>query len=171
VDGVGDNVDRALRTLRTLRHSLALSISRLVGRAFPSRKSSENAIRLRACGVLDDNLSVGARHIVLSVLFFREPSDPDTWVAQALERDVAAHGKSIEQAKLAFERTIAGYLRLAAKHHQEPLAMLKPAPEPFWLAWERATGKKTLELPSPDAAIPPAYVIQAITNESISAAH
>jgi hypothetical protein len=86
--------------------------------------------------LLTDNLDVSARHIVLSVLFFREPGDSDTWVAQALERDIAAHGKSIEQAKLAFERTVAGYLRLAAKHHQEPLATLKPAPEPFWSAWQ-----------------------------------
>jgi hypothetical protein len=113
-------------------------------------------------------LDVAARHIVLSVLFFRDSRDPEVWVAQALERDIAAHGKTVEQAKLAFERTVAGYLRIAAKNHQEPVASLKPAPEHFWSAWERATGKKTLELPHVDAAIPPAYVIQAITNESIS---
>ena len=118
---------------------------------------------------MTDNLDVSVRHIVLSVLFFREPDDPDTWVAQALERDIAAHGKSIEQAKLAFERAVGGYLRLAVKHHKEPLAMLKPAPEPFWSAWERATGKKTVELPPADATTPAAYVIQAITDESISA--
>ena len=118
---------------------------------------------------MTDNLDVSVRHIVLSVLFFREPDDPDTWVAQALEHDIAAHGKSVEQAKLAFERTVAGYLRLAVKHHQEPLATLKPAPELFWSAWGRATGKKTLELSPSDATTPAAYVIQAITNESISA--
>ena len=63
-------------------------------------------------------------HIVLSVLFFREPSG--IWVAQALEHNIAAQGGTVEEATVAFERTVEGYLRLDAKLGREPLSVLKP---------------------------------------------
>ncbi|MGB7217933.1 MAG: hypothetical protein WBD07_03905 [Vicinamibacterales bacterium] len=104
-------------------------------------------------------------HIVLSVLFFQEG---DTWVAQGLERDIAAHGRSIEEARIAFERTLSGYIQLAVKHHQEPLVSMRRAPDVFWAAFERVTNKRLTErLGFSDPAAPPAYVIQAITQELI----
>lgn len=116
---------------------------------------------------LDDNLGEMARHLYLSVLFFRDPNEPEAWIAQALEHDIAAHGRTIEQARVAFERTVQGYFQLAAKHHQEPLASLKAAPDTFWEAWKRVAHKDTERLRSTDPQAPPAYVVQAITTESI----
>src|SRR5262245_3769969 len=106
-------------------------------------------------------------HIVLSVLFFKEPSG--IWVAQALEHDIAAQGGDLDEAKIAFERTVTGYLRLDAKAKREPLSSLKPAPQPYWAVWERVKRK---ELQAPDAAdsssVPPAYIITAVTTESVN---
>jgi hypothetical protein len=102
------------------------------------------------------------------VLFFREQSG--AWVAQALERNIAAHGQNIEQAKVAFERTVDGYLKLDAKLQREPLSALAPASEQYWAAWERVANKELeTRLTSDEPAIPPAYMIKAITNESLSA--
>jgi hypothetical protein len=107
-------------------------------------------------------------HVVLSVLFFRDASG--IWVAQALERDIAAQGQTQEAAKIAMQRTVAGYLRMDAKLKREPLSSLGPAPQQYWAVWERVS-QKTLEPPviSGESTIPPAYVIKAITTESLSA--
>jgi hypothetical protein len=105
-----------------------------------------------------------ARQIYLSVLFFQE--SPGIWIAQGLERDIAAHGPSIEAAKVAFERTVVGYFRLDRMRHREPLSTLKPAPATFWNAWERVRRQKmeAEALPSIDA-----YMIPAVTSEFINA--
>ena len=56
---------------------------------------------------------MSASHLLLRVLFFRDSDDPGTWIAQALEHDIAAYGSDMEHAKIAFERTIRGYVTLA----------------------------------------------------------
>jgi hypothetical protein len=104
-------------------------------------------------------------HIFLAVLFFQERSS-GTWIAQGLERDICAQGPDLEMAKLAFERTLMGYLMLDVQHHRAPLASLKPAPRPFWDAWERVTQKQAAAIPLVDPSLPPAYTIQAITHET-----
>ena len=105
-----------------------------------------------------------AFHLVLSVLFFQER--PGVWVAQALERDIAAQGPSVEAARLAFERTIAGYLKLDTRLNRELLSGLEPAPTEYWEMWERVQ-RKELEEPlfADEPAVPPAYVIAAISTE------
>ena len=103
------------------------------------------------------------RHVVLSVLFFRDQS-AGAWVAQALERDIAAYGPSFEEAKVAFERTVAGYFQLDIKRHREPLATLKAAPQLFWEAWERVRSQvmQAEQVPTTDA-----YMIPAKTEERL----
>lgn len=107
------------------------------------------------------------KHIVLSVIIFRDQHDPETWIAQALEHDVVAHGRGIEQAKTAFERTVAGFIRMAEKRREEPFARMGPAPDAFWSAWQRITSKQMLES-RVDPNIPPAYMLQAITDEVLT---
>jgi hypothetical protein len=95
------------------------------------------------------------------VLFFQE--SPDVWVAQALEHDIAAHGQSVEAAKLAFQRTVKGYLLLDAKHGREPLSSLSKAPSEFWEAWERA---RSATMPAEEMpSVPPAYMIPVISQD------
>lgn len=46
----------------------------------------------------------------LRVLFIKGNGDTDNWVAQCLEYDIAAQGKTIREAKKMFELTMAGEL-------------------------------------------------------------
>ena len=117
---------------------------------------------------MDDNLAVVLRHFYLSVLIFQE--SPGAWVAQGLEHDIAAHGADVETAKVAFERTLAGYFTMSLKSRREPLASLPgPAPEQYWEAWRKVTERQTEKVPaSDDPSIPPAYIVQAVTNESVT---
>jgi hypothetical protein len=104
------------------------------------------------------------RHIVLSVLFFQEAQG--VWVAQALERDIAAYGPDLAQAKRAFERTVSGYLVVAEQQHLEPLASLKPAPTPFWEAWIRLVESTPLVERMPSI---PAFMMPAVSYDPIQA--
>jgi hypothetical protein len=54
------------------------------------------------------------------------------WVAQALEKDLAAQGTSIEDAKRAFERTFAGQVLLDQRLGRPPLEHLPEAPQRFF---------------------------------------
>jgi hypothetical protein len=105
------------------------------------------------------------RHVVLSVLFFQER--PGMWVAQALEHDISGSGPSIEKARIAFERTVFGYLKLDAQHKREPLSTVNRAPQGFWDIWENLRQAKmdAEEIRMADSSVPPAYMISAISNE------
>jgi hypothetical protein len=112
---------------------------------------------------------VSIHHILLSVLFFRDPDDPDTWIAQGLERDIVAHGADINLAKVAFERTVSGYIQMAARYQQTPLTSLKPAPDVFWDKWRSSlTGAhpRAERMPSIDA-----FMLSAVANDPIQAQH
>jgi len=102
-------------------------------------------------------------------LFFREPHNPDTWVAQALEHDIAAYGKDIQHAKLAFERTLSGYIAVAGRKHQQPLTSLAPAPDSFWEIWQAVTAQQSMTA-EPIPSIP-GHIVPAVANEPIPAAH
>lgn len=102
------------------------------------------------------------RHIMLSVLVSR---DGPHWVAQALERDFAAHGPTQGDAIKALGHVILGHLRLTKpKGNADPLADVPPAPEEFWEAWEAADLRREVEELIPgDNSIPPAYIAQAVS--------
>jgi hypothetical protein len=105
------------------------------------------------------------RHLYLGVLFFRDTAT-GMWNAQALEYDISANGPTVEHAKKAFERTIDAYLQQDARHQREPFSTLTRAPQVFWDVWERVTQKQTESLSVSGDEMPPAYVIQAITEET-----
>ena len=84
---------------------------------------------------------VGIKQVVLNVLFFREAAG-GPWVAQGLEKDIAAQGETIEAAKTAFERTVFGYLTVDRKLGREALSCLRPAPEAYWEAYKRVSVEK-----------------------------
>jgi hypothetical protein len=74
---------------------------------------------------------------IFRVVLFPDPFNADVWIAQAIERDIAAHGGDIEEAKRAFIHTVEGYAMLANRHDVEPFSTLKPAPQVFWDIWNR----------------------------------
>ena len=107
-----------------------------------------------------------AYHIVISVLLFKEG---DAWVAQGLEHDLAAQGPSIELVQRAFLSALAGQFKLDLQQKRAPLSHLQPAPMRYWRAWDQATAKTVMRAPAVTASedqltVPPAYVIQAITD-------
>jgi hypothetical protein len=107
-----------------------------------------------------------AKHIVLSVLFFKDPNDSGTWIAQALERDIAAFGPDIEQAKRAFERTVSGYLTADVRTTPEPLGCLQAAPIRFWEIWFRVASMTVEAERMPSI---PAFMMPVVTYDPIQA--
>lgn len=65
----------------------------------------------------------------IRVLFFKEN---DFWVAQCLEYDIAAQGKSIRAAREAFIEVLTGQISLDLHKHREPFAGKKEAPHWYW---------------------------------------
>lgn len=59
------------------------------------------------------------------------------WVAQCLEHDLAAQGRSIAAAKDALARTIAGQVIVDVEHNQEPLATFSAAPAEYWAKFKK----------------------------------
>ena len=93
----------------------------------------------------------------LYVLLFREGG---YWLAQGLQLDLAAQGRTVQEARLAFVQILAAQIRLGR------LDTVSAAPAEYWAMWGRAveaTHPAPLELP-PD--IPPAYVVQTIVGGS-----
>lgn len=107
--------------------------------------------------------------VFLRVLFFQDPHDSDTWIAQALEHDLVAFGRDIDQARHAFIRTLSGYITLAQRHHQKPFEILQPAPKLFWDIWTKETAERSLD-GEPIPTIP-GFMLQAVTHERLQATH
>ena len=95
----------------------------------------------------------------LSVLFI--PRD-GFWVAQSLEYDLAAQGRTVDEAKHAFEQTLIGQIMLDKRQGRPPLDHLPPASDRYWDAFRQVAAQflKTELLSVPD--ILPAFMVQAI---------
>lgn len=94
----------------------------------------------------------------------------DQWIAQGLEYDIAAQGPSAALALRSFVRLLHARIRLDLQRNREPLADLPPAPEHFVAAWERLQEHMTVSAPDAND-LPPAYVIQAITENPADLVH
>ena len=77
----------------------------------------------------------------LRVVIFEDV--PGTWVAQALEYDIAAHGPTTEGAVEALLRILEAQVRFDCRHNREPLACFCAAPHQYWNAFARATPLET----------------------------
>lgn len=74
-------------------------------------------------------------NITLSVVLFQEGH---SWVAQALEYDITAQGKTIPAAEEALKRTLVGQLVVDVKHGLQPFEGIEQAPEQYWKWFEEA---------------------------------
>ena len=94
----------------------------------------------------------------LNVLLMK---DSGVWTAQCPEHNIAAQGKTTNDAILELTRTIVGELALRAERGQEGLADVPRAPEAYW----RLSGESySLNIPNrplfrPDQEIPFAFMI------------
>lgn len=71
----------------------------------------------------------------VSVLLLREG---ENWVAQCLQYDIAAQGKSIPEVKNAFARTFCGQIMVDLHHGVDPLASFREAPAEYWERFKHA---------------------------------
>lgn len=81
-------------------------------------------------------------NLYLGVLLFYDPHS-EMWSAQAIDYDISASGPTIDDAKVAFERVVAGYLTLDQRNQREPFSTLRKAPQVFATAWKRIAEKHT----------------------------
>jgi hypothetical protein len=90
--------------------------------------------------------------IQISGLLLKEAS---AWVAQGLEYDIAAQGKTIRDAMRAFRRTVVGQMVLDIRNGREPLAAIPKAPDFYWqkyLEEAEPLARQPLNLPQGMAA-------------------
>jgi hypothetical protein len=100
---------------------------------------------------------------ILRVLMIRHEG---VWAAQCIDHDIVAQGKSLREAKAAFEQTIIGQILFDLKKGREPLASFPPAPSHLEELYEKA-GAVTLDDKGPllPEGTPDAYICNQITKE------
>jgi hypothetical protein len=100
--------------------------------------------------------------LMVRVLFIREG---ESFVAQCLEFDIAAQGKTITEVKRAFERTLIGQMMLDVRRGKRPFEDFGPAPRYYWEKYEQANpvgDREPLSLPK---EVPPAFIVGEILKE------
>jgi hypothetical protein len=89
----------------------------------------------------------------------------DFWVAQALEHDIAAQGRSEDGARQAFLKTLSAQAQLDIENGREPLQDIPPAPDWYFEAYQEARESDSfLKEPS----LPEAYIAQAVSDQHAS---
>jgi hypothetical protein len=104
--------------------------------------------------------------LMIRVLFLK---DGPVWVAQGLDYDVAAQGRTIAAAKQAFVETLVGRLRMDMERKFPPLYGLSQAPRNFWAIYE-TVAERCMHLnaeridsgSSRPHGLPPAFIIPVI---------
>lgn len=61
----------------------------------------------------------------------------DLWSIQCLDFDIAAQGRTIDEAKDRFEKTFLGQIELDIKEKREPFSGVEKAPQEFWEMFEK----------------------------------
>lgn len=106
------------------------------------------------------------RYSELRILCFKEETQDqmEWWVAQCLEYDIAAQGRTINDALYEFQRLVVGRVSMAAKRGvDDPFQGLKRAPEAYWQRFEKESARivgdtQTFRFPDddePPPAVPP----------------
>ncbi|MCP4650270.1 MAG: hypothetical protein GY853_09370 [PVC group bacterium] len=91
--------------------------------------------------------------------------DDDLWSAQCLNYDIAAQGRTKEEAQDTFEKTFLGQIILDIKENKDPLEGIGKAPQKFW---DMFRGAEQPEDPrrfcAPDWSLP-GFIINAQAND------
>lgn len=104
-----------------------------------------------------------AGELFLRVLFKR---GTQMWVAQCLEHDLAAQGPSLEEARVAFERTLAAQVQLDLSRGLTPLEGIPPAPQEYFRIFAEA--EFLVQPRQEQGSVPPAYQIAALREFRLS---
>jgi hypothetical protein len=98
----------------------------------------------------------------VNVLLLREDN---AWVAQCLDFDISAHGRSIHDAKSAFGRVFIGQILLDIQHGRKPLQDVPKAPARYRTLFNHAERLKDAYLLKVPRSVPPAFIINAVAGD------
>ena len=98
----------------------------------------------------------------VSVLLIQEG---DLWSMQCLDYDIAAQGKTIDEAKDRFEKTFLGQIALDIKENREPFMGVEKAPQEFWEMFAKAEPPKDPRRFCVPNWILPGFIISAQAND------
>ena len=98
-------------------------------------------------------------------LFIHEKR-PGVWIAQAVNYDLNAQGRSLQHALHAFALTLAGQILLDIEQGRAPLSALAPPPAELLMGFEHGLLMQKMDLPIPENVVPPPWVIKAQLSES-----
>jgi hypothetical protein len=90
----------------------------------------------------------------------------ELWAAQCIDHDIVAQGRSIKEAKQAFERTVIGQILRDLKNGREPLAAFPPASNELRELFDKAA-EVTLDDKGPilPEGVPAPFICNQITKE------
>ena len=88
-------------------------------------------------------------------------SDGGAWTAQCLEHDIAAQGKTIQDALVEFQRTLVAEVCLHASRGAQGLDSIPRAPHMYWKKYHEGELLDHRRHPPfvPDCPLPPAFMI------------
>jgi|ERR1700693_1201710 len=104
----------------------------------------------------------GTQTLLIRVLLINENGP---WVAQGLDYDIAAQGRTIQEAMKAFQQTLLAQIRADLSKGRNPLQDFEHAPDMYWSAYERAEPLQNRPILSLPQEVPPAFMIGAIYEE------
>ncbi len=107
--------------------------------------------------------------IRLRIVLFEEL--PGTWVARALEHDIATEGRRMDLALRNTLGIVAAHVDFDRRHGRLPLSAFPPAPQRYWNAFAAGTPMPFASSESPlDTRIDHAQILVAIAHERPTAA-
>lgn len=104
-----------------------------------------------------ENNTIGA--LALRIVVVREN---DWWVAQGLEWDLAAQGRTVPEALSRLHKTVATQLCLCLENGVEPLSQAVEAPQVFFKAFDEGismTPKRDMKI---EESLPEAWMIDSL---------
>lgn len=87
----------------------------------------------------------------LSLVVYQET--PGVWVGRGIEHDLTAEGRTIGETVRAVLRMVHAHTAFDARHDREPLSAFRPAPQPYWNAFNAGTPVPLSQL----GALPPVH--------------
>src|SRR3989338_6835986 len=119
---------------------------------------------LRLAPNLVDNTGSMAPALRLRIVLFEEL--PGTWVARALEHDIATEGRRMDMALRNTLGIVAAHVDFDRRNGRLPLSAFPPAPQRYWNAFARGTPLHFVPSESPlDSRIDHAQILVAVAHE------
>jgi hypothetical protein len=112
----------------------------------------------RSHKVLNKGNKMKPQNFEVSVVLCREG---EGWAAQCLQYDIAAQGKTIQEAKDSLEKAFVSQVMIDLLHETDALSAIPQAPREYWVMFERGerlTDRKPFYFP-------PEMMVRASTQE------